>query len=160
MAEAFESEVGTQLGRSPSNNNVPPFSTAGLRRPVHKNSGAATSSAPLLVEFQEVLSVGAEDSTLVVGGTLKQAKTLDGVLLPAGAKVIKAIPKSGVDGPSSQKELAKPTRVELCECQLEDPHVLYIGRSHRTRDGKALRASKWANPFKLKDYASRNECLA
>lgn len=52
-----------------------------------------------------------------------------------------------------------PTRgcISAISDLLEDD--VYIGREHRGRGGRFLAASRWANPFKLKDCVSRKECV-
>ena len=37
---------------------------------------------------------------------------------------------------------------------------IYIGREHRDHRRRFLAASKWANPFKLREYASAAECVS
>ena len=131
-----------------------------------------TRARRLLPEFRATLQIKGDcltsDPRCKIGH-LWPTCTINGITVPANAKTIAVTftdsassPTSGAPGQQDPTTAADiPTRACLKYVGANNllENDVYIGRAHRPHSGRLLAASPWANPFKLKDCSSIDECL-
>lgn len=160
---------------------------ARLERPAAARLARGARAQPLLPEFasyiQIRLNLAASDPRCRPGYSWK-AQTVDGQQIPAGSRTVRTYfaGASGATGlapplspssssspwpplPSASRPPSSPTPPILPTrgCLRHIPVLLaddvYIGREHRSRNGRYLAASKWANQFKVADCKDANDAV-
>ena len=88
---------------------------------------------------------------------------LDEVLVPAGSRLIQVVYEGSTRLDATPPGLVGTPPGRSCIKEWEAagfPEIgyLYIGRAHRTAGGRSFAGSRWANPFRVREFG-RQECL-
>ena len=104
-----------------------------------------------------IMPVHAPMVAAVVGQVLHDDLVVGDVCVPSGARISQVMRDGGSTGPGD----STPSRVSFADWRRDGfptDGYMYIGRAHRTSDGRCFPESQWANPFRVADYG-REGCL-
>ena len=124
--------------------------------------------ARLMPEFKEIIVINFKcdpGDARLRPGFVWPACSVNGKQVPADARTVRSFfgGDAGADRSSSSAStstaLAIPRRACVRDADAFGPDDFYIGREFRTKSGRFVAASPFANPFRVADCPDRQSCI-